>query len=376
MLHHSNARGKADGAVVPGIVAVWIVSSICGTLVNKRLMKSFALPMTLTIAHLAVGLVCDFVVVARRSSLQTLWASMFNFQVIRAAATVGAAHAVSKAMTFVSYGTLSLSLTHTIKSSSPIFAAIITFVTVGNGVSLKEMVSLLAISIGVTLSSFTEVHFELRGFLAAVSSCVVGVCQSMFSKQAMATLNCDPFVFHFFTTLSAMVIVVPPATAAAFMSSFVPASPVGRPAGLDTLQPRAPSLVEYPVVLLGISLMCHYAATIGSLLTLTKVSVLGHQVANVGKRMSIIVISIVLFRTPVSFSNAMGILIAMAGFSWFVFMKQGKSRTPLLLPKQRPLTQLPMASVQAGWRRLLNMVAWRRHDYVDKKPRSPASETA
>lgn len=55
------------------------------------------------------------------------------------------------------------------------------------------------------------------------------------------------------------------------MSSFVPASPVGRPAGLDTLQPRAPSLVEYPVVLLGISLMCHYAATIGSLLTLTKV---------------------------------------------------------------------------------------------------------
>lgn len=130
-----------------------------------------------------------------------------------------------------------------------------------------------------------------------------------------------------------------------------------------------------------------------------QVSVLGHQVANVGKRMSIIVISIVLFRTPVSFSNAMGILIAMAGFSWygarqtasssvtacpdaparlyrFVFMKQGKSRTPLLLPKQRPLTQLPMASVQAGWRRLLNMVAWRRHDYVDKKPRSPASETA
>ena len=64
----------------------------------------------------------------------------------------------TKLLTYVSYGYIPVSLTHTVKALQPFFNVLIVFIWTGKGVDTKTLLSLIHIVFGVAYASFTELE--------------------------------------------------------------------------------------------------------------------------------------------------------------------------------------------------------------------------
>ena len=99
----------------------------------------------------------------------------------------------SRVLTYVSYGQIPASLTHTIKASAPIFSVFLSRFYLKHVVHPVVVLSLVPIIVGVTLSSVTDVEFEWWGFVAAMSSTCVGayaLCRQFVRWVHVYVLSC------------------------------------------------------------------------------------------------------------------------------------------------------------------------------------------
>merc|ERR1712039_1014027 len=62
-----------------------------------------------------------------------------------------------------------------------------------------------------------------------------------------------------------------------------------------------------------------------SFMVLSRVSTAAHAVLNVCRRVCVIAVTTVVFGTPISMLNAMGIVIAVCGMLWFTYAKTRSS---------------------------------------------------
>ena len=93
------------------LLLVWFSSSILSTLVNAVLMKHFPYPVTISAVHMLSSVVVDwFIIVSRGLSLLPFRTDVF-WQCLPVATTIN----FGKTLTYVSYGMVPASLTHTAK---------------------------------------------------------------------------------------------------------------------------------------------------------------------------------------------------------------------------------------------------------------------
>jgi len=85
-------------------------SSVMGTIVNKQIMRLFPFPVFLTVLHLVIGLGMDAVVVRQRFGRIRI-----RNDLIVSCVPIAVALASAKILTYVSYGNVPVSLTHTVK---------------------------------------------------------------------------------------------------------------------------------------------------------------------------------------------------------------------------------------------------------------------
>ena len=96
------------------LLLVWFSSSIVSTLINKMLMIHFPYPVTISAVHMLSSVVVDwFIVLSRGLSLAPFRWDVF-WQCVPVAATIN----FGKTLTYVSYGMVPASLTHTAKVSA------------------------------------------------------------------------------------------------------------------------------------------------------------------------------------------------------------------------------------------------------------------
>ena len=212
------------------LLLAWWFTSVTGTLINKKVMKRFPYPIAFTSLHLFVGSVLDYIIIYNKKptstskslstspkSLSLTGSFKFHFEYLKRCMLNGLFFSMAKYLTYLSYRQVPVSLTHTIKSMSPVFSVISQLIIFQHCVARSELLTLIPIIIGVTLSTINEIHFELIGFLAAMASTILGVAQNTTSKYILThnkeskdkKLIISPMQLHMYGSLLSLIFLVP-----------------------------------------------------------------------------------------------------------------------------------------------------------------------
>lgn len=205
-------------------------------------------------------------------------------------------------LTSFSMSLVPLSYTHTVKAMGPLFTVVVSTLFLSKTYSRKVWVSLLFILMGVSLASATELVFDVYGLLAAVSAALIGVVQSLYSKFMLSSMSISHVHLLFYSSTISFLLLLPLALVYD---------------GTRVLEAQlAP--VSWHLVLLA---MTHFSQSIGAFQFLAYVTPLAYAIANTAKRLSIIVSSVLYFSHPVSYLNALGMLIAFGGQAYYGIIK-------------------------------------------------------
>lgn len=277
---------------------LWFSTAVFGTIINKTLIQKFPYPITITALHLLAGIVFDAVITAHDKPRAAFTRKSYVSIMPAAFCLIG-----SKVFTYISYGKVPASLTHTVKATSPIFSVLLCRYYLKTKVPSLAIAALVPIAVGVTLSSVTEINFEVWGFLAALVSTLIGVLQVTFTKKGMMKVEPNPIILHLHMSLLAIVVAVPIAVFADFRSIYQ------NYIVKDTFYTQ----LNLPQMLL-MSMTVMYVQTMASLQVLSSVVAVTHQVSCTLKRLFVIICSILYFGNQVSIMNFVGITVAMCGF--------------------------------------------------------------
>lgn len=327
------------------LLLIWFTSSLCSTLVNKGLMDTFPYAVTLSTVHMFSSACVDLAIVWYRGLNIN-----FRRDVVWSSLPVASAINFGKIMTYVSYGLVPASLTHTAKASSPVFTVIVSKILFNQVPNRATFLSLIPITIGVTLSALTEINWVFWGFFAAVAAALANVLNSTYTKKGLHHINApDPLIFHMYTACVAVMMLLPYAifvempTITLWQSS-VPIAPVT--ALVDgVISPPQPVIHVFPWRAMFFSVILHYIQNISNIYFLNGVSVLTHQVAQSLKRLVQIGGAVLYFGNHVAPLNAAGMLLALCGFSMYSAAKQ----RPAIKPPPTPITTKATTASSTNW---------------------------
>lgn len=225
----------------------------------------------------------------------------------------------SKTLTFIAFGSIPVSLTLTVKSASPLFSVALEKIISGRSPSGKACLALIPIALGVTMSTISEVHFAWTGLLAAATSTLMVVGQTMYTKHCLDKYeNLDPLLLHLYTSATAMLIVVPYLiyTAVTFYLAHpgFAHSPMSLSHPIDLVDPTAIASALQPLLITLLGVGCVYIQNMSSLAFLHATSTISHQVATTCNKFFVIVATIFVFHEAVSTTNVVGFVVAGMGF--------------------------------------------------------------
>jgi len=310
-LSASLGRRLALGAYI----ACWYAANIGFNIVNKTLMKSFPLFVSVTAVQMLAGATISLF----------LWGTrMHRFQRatpadLRKIYPLALAHLFGNLFTNFSLRQMAVSFTHVIKASEPFFSVVLAKIFLpGTTFSWPIYASLVPIVFGVVLASVSEVSFNWPGFLTAVASNVSFQSRNVLSKKFMKGVEFDDVNLFGWISCLAAITAIPLAIVVDYTKY----------AGVWS----AANASIGGLSLLGMLALCgllHYLYNQFSYVVLQRVSPVTHSIGNTVKRVAVIVSSVLFFRNPVSRQNIIGTVIALAGvaiYSQVKTLRGGKAK--------------------------------------------------
>ena len=298
-------KSKGESAVqvlmLLGLFACWYGFNIVFNIYNKQILKTFPYPVTVTLIELGVGsaLIC------------AMWASgakkppTLTKEMLKPIAPLAVIHAVGNLLTNVSLGKVAVSFTHTIKAMEPFFSVLLSALFLGDIPSLAVVGALVPVVGGVALASMTEVSFCWTGFLAAMGSNITFQSRNVLSKKMMGLSSIKGAIdninlFSVITMLSCLVCL--PIAVSMEGVKFTPAAISAVGVSFQDLSQR-----------LLIAGFCFQMYQQISYMILSRVSPVTHAVGNCMKRVTVIVVTLLYFKNPVSPLNMAGTALALSG---------------------------------------------------------------
>lgn len=105
---------------------------------------------------------------------------------------------------------VAVSFSETVKSSAPIFTAIIAWIMLGDKSTLLVNLSLVPIMAGLSLCTATELSFNMVGFISALLNNVMDCFQNVFSKKLLSSEHpYSPPELQFYTSAAAIAVQLP-----------------------------------------------------------------------------------------------------------------------------------------------------------------------
>lgn len=280
---------------------LWYVFNIIFNIMNKRLLNVWSNPWILSTVQLGVGSIMALL----RWTLQPSTRPKVSRKLLRALFLPTLSHLVGHVSTCISFSYVAVSFSHIVKACEPAFGALGSAVVLGEVYSPSVYLTLFPIIFGVALSAVTQIQFSWPGFLFAMLSNVAFASRNIFSKLTMGDYKDDksltPQNLYGIMSIFALLIEIP---FALYME------------GLPALPSRGVAM------LLGYSGIFYTLYNTVSFMALGKTGVVTHAVGNILKRASVIIVSIIVFRTPVKLLNGVGMGIALLGTCLYSFAKQ------------------------------------------------------
>ena len=314
MVNFFSGRGK-DAARAAGLLALfacWYGFNIVFNIYNKQILKSFPYPVTVTFIELGVG----------SALIAAMWASgakkapTLNREMLKPIIPLAVIHTVGNLLTNVSLGKVAVSFTHTIKAMEPFFSVLLSALFLGDIPSLAVVGALVPVVGGVALASITEVSFNWAGFFAAMGSNITFQSRNVLSKKMMGLSSIKGAIdninlFSVITMLSCLVCL--PIAMGLEGVRFTPQAMAA--AGLN---------VGELIQRLAIAGFCFQMYQQISYMILSRVTPVTHSVGNCMKRVTVIVVTLIYFKNPVSPLNIAGTALALFGVFLYSRAKQNE----------------------------------------------------
>lgn len=290
-------------------MSLWFSLSCSIAIVNKFIFSSvqFTFPVTLTAYHmLAQAVMAPLAAKCIPSfQLQNLSRSQFRKNILPVAAIL------SFEVCFNNLGLryIPVSFVQTVRSLTPLCAALVSVVVLRKRLTGPASLTLIPICAGVGLSTVEEVSFHAGGFCATIFSCFLTAGKLALTSRLFGnSLKLDPI------------------NALRYMSpvGFFVLSPIallleGRQVA-QWLSQR--SLLSSDVFVVAVSALLALVLNLSIFLLLRRTNAVAVAVAGNFKVVVTIVISVVIFRNPVTHLGAVGCAIALAGCTSYGLVKE------------------------------------------------------
>ncbi|KAI3710454.1 hypothetical protein L2E82_40237 [Cichorium intybus] len=278
--------------------ATWWSLNVVFNIYNKKVLNAFPFPWLTSTLSLAAGSLIMLVswatkmVEAPKTDIE-FWKTLFP---------VALAHTIGHVAATISMSKVAVSFTHIIKSAEPAFSVLVSRFFLGESFPIGVYLSLLPIIGGCALSALTELNFNMIGFMGAMVSNLAFVFRNIFSKKGMKGKSVSGMNYYACLSMLSLLILTP--------FTIAMEGPQMWEAGWQTaLTQIGPNFVWWVVAQ---SVFYHLYNQV-SYMSLDQISPLTFSIGNTMKRISVIVSSIIIFRTPVQPVNALGAAIAILG---------------------------------------------------------------
>mmetsp|Transcript_31494 Transcript_31494/g.59206 ORF Transcript_31494/g.59206 Transcript_31494/m.59206 type:complete len:547 (-) Transcript_31494:250-1890(-) len=327
-----------DKLVLTALLGIWYASNIFYNIYNKQVLKVFPLPTSCTFMHLLTA----------SALMGALWLFRMkktpevNKRLVNEVVPLSVMHLLGFLFTNMSLGAVNVSLTHTIKSMEPFFTVVLSYFFLGSVPSIPIILTLVPIVAGVVVASATDLSFNWYGFTTAMGSNLMFQSRNVISKKYMVESSLESLEDgHNFAPLDEVNLFACISVAATVL--MVPVMLVlDGPTLLARWEALGANMLTFDVflktVLAGI---CRTGDVLASYSLLSRLNPVTHSVSNCVKRVVVIVVSLVFFKTPASMLNVIGTALALSGvFAYSMAKRMTKTRPDLKasLQKKSPLT--------------------------------------
>ncbi|KAK9116490.1 hypothetical protein Sjap_015437 [Stephania japonica] len=284
---------------------MWYFLNVIFNILNKKVYNYFPYPFFVSAIHLLVGVVYCLISWAVGLSKRTA----IDKKLLMLLIPVGFCHALGHVMSNVSFATVAVSFTHTIKALEPFFNAAASQSILGHQIPVILWASLAPVVIGVSIASLTELSFNWTGFISAMISNVAFACRNIYSKKAM--IGMDSTNLYAYISIIALLFCIPPA--------IVVEGPQLTQYGFRDAIAKV-GLYKFISDLFWVGMFYHLYNQI-AINTMERVTPLTHAVGNVLKQVFVIGFSIVVFGNRISTQTGIGTGIAIVGVAMYSLIK-------------------------------------------------------
>ncbi|GAW81472.1 triose/hexose phosphate phosphate translocator [Plasmodium gonderi] len=211
----------------------------------------------------------------------------------------------------VSMSSTTVSFTHVVKACEPVFTALLSILLLKQYMKFNKYLTLLVIVGGVICASVKEIHFTWLSFWCATISNFGSSMRSIYAKKMMTQKS------QIGENLSASNIYSMITILSALMSLPLVLYLEGKASYNFIINYENTNLANYThkqiLIKIFLSGIWYYLNNEVAFMCLEKVNQVTHAVANSIKRVVIIVSSIIIFQTQITFLGALGSVVAITG---------------------------------------------------------------
>jgi len=307
--------GVVQRLKVGGYFALWFLLSVGYSITNKRVTNALPCPWSVATATVVVGSL--FVNLLWLTGLRRR--PRLSAATYRALIPIGTFHAIGHIAGTVGTAAGSVSFAQVVKAAGPVYACVLSAAVLKQAVSLRVWLSLAPIIAGVGLATLKELSFAWAALLGAVASDLALALRNVLSKQSMGALSTSDGdklapadMFGLLTCISAAV--------------SVPAALLVEGRALPALW--ASAAAGYPAGSLGLAGqvaatgLYFYGYSEVAMKALNNVHPVTHAIGNTMRRVVIMLVCMVAFRTPMTPLGACGSALAIGGSYLYATVKQ------------------------------------------------------
>ncbi|KAF3626879.1 Glucose-6-phosphate/phosphate translocator 1, chloroplastic [Capsicum annuum] len=278
--------------------ATWWFLNVIFNIYNKKVLNAFPFPWLTSTLSLAAG----SLIMLMSWTLRIAETPKTDLEFWKTLLPVAVAHTIGHVAATVSMSKVAVSFTHIIKSGEPAFSVLVSRFLLGETFPTAVYLSLIPIIGGCGLSALTELNFNWIGFAGAMISNVAFVFRNIFSKRGMKGKSVSGMNYYACLSMLSLLLLTPFAIAVEGPQMWA----LGFEKAVSQIGPQI-------VWWMAAQSVFYHLYNQVSYMSLDEISPLTFSIGNTMKRISVIVSSIIIFRTPVQPINALGAAIAILG---------------------------------------------------------------
>jgi len=267
-------------------------------LYNKKVLNVFPYPWFLSATSLAAG----SILMITCWTLRIIDAPRTDFKFWLPLFPVALAHTIGHVAATTSVSKVSVSFSQIIRGGEPACSVFMSSFFLGGSYSLAVYLSLVPIIGGCSLSALTELDFNMTGFLCAMTANFSFVGRNILSKQGMKGKSISGMNYYGCLSILSLIILIPAAIVNEDLNIFTTGWEI------------AYSKTGYGFLgwIVMQSVFYHLSNQV-AYMSLEDITPLALSISNTAKRITIIVSSIIIFKTPITVVNALGALTTILG---------------------------------------------------------------